>query len=119
MNKRLAISIIAGVAVTMAASAQSVVKDTLSFAAAVAQNPAEVLKGRVSGVRVSLQDGSLNGAINTNIRGYNALRGDAQPLWVVNGVLLTNGLSQNLNAFWEKGGYTTKGDAIPDFSELS
>lgn len=119
MNKRLALSIIAGVAVTMAASAQSVVKDSLSFTAAVAQNPAEVLKGRVSGVRVSLQDGNLNGAINTNIRGYNALRSDSQPLWIVNGVMLTNGLSQNLNAFWEKGGYTTKGDAIPDYSELS
>ena len=119
MSKRLALSIIAGVAVTVAASAQSVMKDTLFFTAAVAQNPAEVLKGHVSGVRVSLQDGSLNGAINTNIRGFNALRSDSQPLWIVNGVMLTNGLSQNLNAFWERGGYTTKGDAIPDYSELS
>lgn len=110
---------IMGAAVTISAGAQDVVRDTLAFQAAVSQNPAEALRGHISGVRVSLQDGSLNGAVSTNIRGYNALRSDSQPLWVVNGVVLTNGLSQNLNAFWEKGGYTTKGDIIPDYSELS
>lgn len=119
MNKRILITAIAGIAICIATNAQTVVSDTLSLSAATAQNPAEVLKGRVSGVRVSLQDGSLNGAINTNIRGFNAIRSDSQPLWIVNGVVLSNGLSQNLNAFWERGGYTTKGDIIPDYSELS
>ena len=95
------------------------IKDTLGFDKAVSQTPATLVKGRISGVRVSLVDGSPNGAINTNIRGINALRSDSQPLWVVNGVILTNGLSQNLNAFWQKGGQTTKGDALPDYSELS
>ncbi len=99
--------------------AKSEVTDTLGGSKSVAQSPAELLKGKVSGVRVSLMDGAPNGALNTNIRGFNSLRGDSQPLWVVNGVILTNGLSQNLNAFWQKGGLTTKGDFIPDYSELS
>lgn len=101
------------------AAAQTVVTDTLGFDKAVSQSPATLVKGQVSGVRVSSVDGSPNGAINTNIRGLNALRGDSQPLWIVNGTILTNGLTQNLNAFWQKGGKTTKGDDIPDYSELS
>ena len=104
---------------SMSADNGTVLRDTLGFEKAVSQTPATLVKGKVSGVRVSSVDGSPNGAINTNVRGINALRGDSQPLWVVNGVILTNGLSQNLNAFWQKGGKTTKGDDIPDYSELS
>lgn len=101
------------------AGAETVIKDSLELNRTVTQTPAALVKGEVSGVRVSSMDGSPNGAVNTNIRGLNALRSDCQPLWVINGVILTNGLSQNLNAFWQKGGFTTKGDAIPDYSELS
>ena len=104
---------------SMSADNGTVLRDTLGFEKAVSHTPATLVKGKVSGVRVSSVDGSPNGAINTNIRGINALRSDSQPLWVVNGVILTNGLSQNLNAFWQKGGKTTKGDDIPDYSELS
>ncbi len=106
-------------AVSASAAAQDIVVDTLELAKAVSKTPATLLQGQVSGVRVSAVDGSPNGAVNTNIRGLNTLHGDGQPLWVVNGVILTNGLSQNLNAFWQKGGYTTKGDELPNYSELS
>ena len=82
------------------AGAETVKKDSLELNRSVAQTPAALVKGEVSGVRVSSVDGSPNGAVNTNIRGLNALRSDCQPLWIVNGVILTNGLSQNLNAFW-------------------
>lgn len=120
MNKRITSAIICLAAIsTMAAKAQDVVLDTLGFDKAVAKSPASLLQGHVSGVRVSNVDGSTNGAINTNIRGLNSLHGDSQPLWVVNGVVLSSALSQNLNAFWQKGGYTTKGDILPDYSELS
>lgn len=95
------------------------VADTLEFSRAASQSPAAMLKGRSSGVRVSYRDGSPNGMLNTNIRGVNVMRGDSQPLWIVDGVMLSTGLNQNLSAFWQKGGYTTKGDAIPDYSELS
>ena len=102
-----------------AIAATKTVKDTLGFSKSTAQTPAYLIKGMVPGVRVSLQDGNPNGAVNTNIRGINALHSDSQPLWIVDGVMLTNGLSQNLNAFWQKGGFTTKGDLLPDYSELS
>lgn len=120
MNKRIIPAIILLlIASSVAVSAQDVILDTLGYDKAVAKSPAQLIQGRVSGVQVSNIDGNINGAINTNIRGLNSLHGDSQPLWVVNGVVLTNGLSQNLNAFWQKGGYTTKGDPLPDYSELS
>ena len=121
MRSKYIISAIAVLLATggMHAVAQSTVSDTLGFDKAVSQTPATLLKGRVSGVRVSSLDGSPNGAIHVNIRGNGALRSSAQPLWVVDGVILSNGLAQNLNAFWQKGGFTTKGDALPDYSELS
>ena len=119
MRYKLFITVVLTALLSIEASAGTDVKDSLGVDKSVAQTPAALLKGKVSGVRVSLTDGSPNGAVNTNIRGINALRSDCQPLWIVNGVILTNGLSQNLNAFWQKGGYTTKGDAIPDYSELS
>lgn len=100
-------------------SAQNTVQDTLDVNKAAARTPADMVAGKVSGVRVSSLDGGPNAAVNTNIRGINTLRANSEPLWIVNGVMLTNALSQNLNAFWEKGGYTTKGDPIPDYSELS
>jgi len=120
MNRRISSAIFALlVASSVGASAQDTILDTLGFDKAVAKSPAGLIQGRVSGVHVSNIDGNINGAQNTNIRGLNSLHGDSQPLWIVNGVVLTNGLSQNLNAFWQEGGYTTKGDPIPDYSELS
>lgn len=119
MNKSVFSIGLALLAFGVFASAQNTLRDTLEVNKATAQTPAALVAGQVSGVRVSSQDGGPNGAVNTNIRGVNTLRGHSEPLWVVNGVMLTSALSQNLNAFWQKGGYTTKGDLIPDYSELS
>lgn len=105
--------------ISVLAHAQDIIQDSLEVAKAASQTPASLVASQVSGVRVSSMDGGINGAVNTNIRGVNTLRGNSEPLWVVNGVMLTGALSQNLNAFWQKGGYTTKGDLIPDYSELS
>ena len=96
-----------------------VVTDTLEFSKSVSVTPASILKGKISGVRVSSTDGGPNSALNVNIRGINTIHGDSQPLWIVDGVMLSNGLNQNLDAFWQRGGFTTKGDPIPDYSELS
>ena len=119
MNKRIIIAGLSLLAFGLLAQAQNTILDTLEVNKATAQTPAALVAGQVSGVRVSSLDGGPNGAVNTNIRGVNTLRGHSEPLWIVNGVMLTNALSQNLNAFWQKGGYTTKGDIIPDYSELS
>ena len=99
--------------------AQDSVKDTLNIGRQSAQSPADLLRGRISGVRVSLTDGNPNGFISTQIRGLNSLRGDSQPLWIVDGVMLGNGPKDNIDAFWQRGGVTSKGDIIPDYSGLS
>lgn len=91
------------------ASAQ-VVLDSLEFDKGAAVTPAELLRGKVAGVRVSAIDNSVNGALNTNIRGINELRGDSQPLWIVNGVQLNSSLNRNLKPFWQ---YGEKGYAAP------
>lgn len=99
--------------------AQDSVTDTLNIGRQSAQSPADLLRGRISGVRISLTDGNPNGFISTQIRGLNSLRGDSQPLWIVDGVILGNGPKDNLDAFWQRGGITSKGDIIPDYSGLS
>jgi len=87
-----------------------VVRDSLEFDKAAAVTPAELLRGHVAGLRVSAIDNSVNGALNTNIRGINELRGDSQPLWIVNGVQLNSSLNRNLKPFWQ---YGEKGYASP------
>lgn len=119
MNKKVYAIGLALLMFCASSGANNVVQDTLELNKATVQTPSSLIVGRVSGVRVSSQDGGPNGAVNANIRGINTLRGHSEPLWIVNGVMLTNALSQNLNAFWQKGGYTTKGDSVPDYSELS
>lgn len=99
--------------------AQDAVTDTLNIGRESAQSPADLLRGRISGVRISLTDGNPNGFISTQIRGLNSLRGDSQPLWIVDGVILGNGPKDNIDAFWQRGGITSKGDIIPDYSGLS
>lgn len=99
--------------------AQDSVTDTLNIGRQSAQSPADLLRGRISGVRISLTDGNPNGYISTQIRGLNSLRGDSQPLWIVDGVILGNGPKDNIDAFWQRGGITSKGDIIPDYSGLS
>ena len=89
------------------------------WAQEAAQSPADLIRGRYSGVRVSLTDGNPNSFISTQIRGLNSLRSDSQVLWIVDGVVLGQGTKDNLEAFWQRGGLTSKGDVIPDYAGLS
>lgn len=100
----------------MLLSAETVVIDTLGGAKSIATSPAELLKGKVSGVRVSALDGSPNGHLNMNIRGVNTLRGDSQPLYIVDGAVIGSSVNHNLNAFYLSGGTTINGDLLPDYS---
>lgn len=97
-------------------SAKTVVVDTLGGAKSIAASPADLLRGEVSGVRVSALDGSPNGHININIRGLNTLRGDSQPLYIVDGAVIGSSVNHNLNAFYLSGGTTINGDQLPDYS---
>ena len=94
--------------------AQQVVTDSLELDKGLALTPAAILQGKVPGVRVSSYDGSLNGALGTYIRGVNALRGDSQPLWIVDGTIINASLTQNNKAFWQYGeqSYTAPVNAL-------
>ena len=89
-------------------SAQDVVKDSLELDKGFASSVADIVKGRVSGVRVSSIDGAPDGAKNINIRGLNSLRGNNTPLIVVDGCIVGMASMQNLEAFFQYGenGYT-------------
>ncbi|MCQ2175601.1 MAG: TonB-dependent receptor plug domain-containing protein [Bacteroidales bacterium] len=79
------------------------VSDTLGFSTASASNVAELLRGKVSGVRVSQIDGNPAGLMNVNIRGINTLRTNNQPLWIVDGAIVSYDLNDNIDAFWQYG----------------
>lgn len=81
-------------------SAQNVVTDSLGFDKAAALSPAELLKGKMSGVRVSSSDGKCLSPLSVSIRGVNTLRGDNSPLYVIDGTLVNASILQNRNAFW-------------------
>ena len=100
-------------------SAQVAVIDSLCVGKTIAMSPEELIRGEVSGTRVSSIDGNPNGAFNVNIRGLNTLRGNSQPLWIVDGAVIGSSVHQNLNAFYLNGGSTAKGDALPDYSGRS
>lgn len=102
MKTKLSISALVLLAmISVHANAQSVVRDTLELDRALATSPATLLQGKVPGVRVSSFDGNVNGAYNTLIRGVNVLRGDSQPLWVVDGVIINSSLNDNKDAFFQ------------------
>ncbi len=68
-----------------------------------ATSAADMIQGTISGVRVSSVDGNPDGLKNVNVRGINTMRGDSQPLWIVDGVILGNELLRNLDGFWQWG----------------
>ena len=82
---------------------QTTLTDSLALDKGTAYSPASMLQGQVSGVRVSSYDGTINGAVSTLIRGVNSLRGDSQPLWIVDGTQINATNALNLNAFWQTG----------------
>ena len=85
----------------MQAHAQSIVRDSLETGSAVNVTPAQLIRGKVSGVHVSGTDGSITGALNTLIRGISSVHSDSEPLWIVDGAYLTSSIGQNRNAFWQ------------------
>ncbi len=56
-----------------------------------ATNPAELLRGKVSGVQVTTSSGEPGAAISVRIRGNSSIRSGNNPLYVVDGVPLDGG----------------------------
>ena len=102
MRKAL-VSILALLCICQALPGRDVVSDTLGFKTASSWNAAELLRGEIAGVRVSSIDGNPVGGVNVHIRGINSLRTDNQPLWIVDGVMVSTDLNENLDAFWQFG----------------
>jgi len=61
-------------------------------------NPVSALQGKVAGVEIAGTDGGLFGSTKIQIRGASTLKGNNQPIYVVDGVILDNGLQAEANA---------------------
>jgi TonB-dependent starch-binding outer membrane protein SusC len=61
-----------------------------------------LLKGRVAGVQVQQSAGDPGGAVSVKIRGVNSLRGDNEPLYVVDGVIINNSTNDAPDPFGTK-----------------
>ena len=85
--------------VTATVSAQKAVTHEQEGVLSVATSPEELLRGELSGVRVSSIDGNPSGMLNVNVRGLNTLRGDSQPLYIVDGAVIGSYSRHNLDAF--------------------
>ncbi|MBU1822400.1 MAG: TonB-dependent receptor, partial [Bacteroidetes bacterium] len=54
-------------------------------------NVAQGLQARVSGVQINQNSGSPGGNISVRIRGTNSINGNSEPLYVVDGIQISNG----------------------------
>jgi len=100
-KNKLFIALLATVSVPAFCNAQVVTADSLEFNAGVYADPSYLLRGTVAGVRVSATESGESSVVRTDIRGLNSLRGSAQPLWIIDGVVLTSSSGQIRNAFWQ------------------
>ena len=66
-------------------------------------SPVAALQGKVAGVEISGSDGGLFGGTKIQIRGASTLSSNNQPIYVVDGVILDNGVSGNTTADWDAG----------------
>jgi len=58
-----------------------------------------LLQGRMSGVQVNAEGGQPGGAISVKIRGTNSLRGNNEPLYVIDGVVISSAGQDTGSAF--------------------
>jgi TonB-linked SusC/RagA family outer membrane protein len=71
-------------------------------------NVSHMLKGRMAGVQVGQTAGGVGGSSSVTIRGFSSISGDNQPLYVVDGVPITN-LGHSSGGLWGEVDY---GDGI-------
>ena len=63
-------------------------------------NPVASLQGKVAGVEISGSDGGMFGSTKIQIRGASTLKGNNQPIYVVDGVILDNSTGSVGDADW-------------------
>ena len=86
--------------------AQEVIQDSLECSNGIYVSPEHMLIGSIPGVKVTSTDGNIAGAISTSIRGLNSSFITSNPIWVVDGTVLSDCSMQFQHAFDK----TTYGD---------
>lgn len=111
MNRFMFIAALAAL-LPAAVSSKASDLDSLSMKAKASWQAEEMIAGAVSGVDVSAAAGSMAGALDVKIRGIGSLSSDTQPLWVIDGVVMSRPADVD-NPFWEFGNscYT-----LPEYS---
>ncbi len=75
---------------------------------APAQSPEQALQGKVPGAVISMNSGAPGGGAQMQIRGVTSILGQGQPLFVVDGVIISNdAFSAGANSVTGAGGRTT------------
>ncbi|MCD8262773.1 MAG: SusC/RagA family TonB-linked outer membrane protein [Tannerellaceae bacterium] len=64
-------------------------------------NPVASLQGKVAGVEISGSDGGMFGSTKIQIRGASTLGNNNQPIYVVDGIILDNDISDAGDADWD------------------
>ncbi|WP_199880278.1 SusC/RagA family TonB-linked outer membrane protein [Flammeovirga pacifica] len=62
-------------------------------------NVDEVLQGRMAGVQVTSNSGQPGGGVSVKIRGVNSLRGNNEPLYIVDGIVISSAGEDTNSAF--------------------
>lgn len=65
-------------------------------------NPVAALQGKVAGVEIAQSDGGMFGSTKILIRGASTLGKNNQPIYVVDGVILDNAISDSGDADWNE-----------------
>ncbi|SMO50662.1 SusC/RagA family TonB-linked outer membrane protein [Fodinibius sediminis] len=79
------------------------------------ENVLNSLSGKMSGVSINATGGTASSSVSMVIRGATSLTGDDQPLFVIDGVPVSNSLSGNSNQFGDRN-VVDYGNAISDLN---
>ena len=74
---------------------------TSELLTANAVSPVASLQGKVAGVEINQSDGGLFGSTKIQIRGASTLSKNNQPIYVIDGVILDNAVSNTSDADWQ------------------
>ena len=98
MKKRL--TLLFALVLSYSVAGQNNLLDSQNLINMTAGTPESLLEGRISGLWVSRTDGNPSSSIFSAIRGVSTLHGGSGPLWVVDGVILSDAEAQRVNTFF-------------------
>ena len=84
-----------------------IIRDTTGHDTAAGKEVSDLMRGKMSGVRIAETTGSPLAPNAVIVRGLNSVRGLTQPLYIVNGVILENNSHDIFNPFWKAEGETS------------